>query len=113
MIYDNNSTDTVKYVESNLYVSGKGPTRWFASTTAAHKEMWGPAVFGMNRVIKEESESEPPVGVTYEKCTSADEGALMVIADGTEPVGKQINISTVKPSVPDIEVGQYVKPVTI
>lgn len=113
MTYDKNSTDTVKYVESNLYVSGKGPTRWFASTTAAHKEMWGPAVFGMNRVAKEEAEPEPPVGVSYVKCTSADEGALLVIADGTEPVGKQINIGTVKPSVPDIEVGQYVKPVAI
>lgn len=111
MTYDNNSTDTVKYVESNLYVSGKGPTRWFASTTAAHKEMWGPAVFGMNRVAKEETEPEPPVGVTYEKCTSTDEGALLVVLSGA--VGNQINIADVQPSIPDIKAGDYVKPVTI
>lgn len=111
MTYDNNSTDTVKYVESNLYVSGKGPTRWFASTTAAHKEMWGPAVFGMNRVVKEETEPEPPVGVTYEKCTSTDEGALLVVLSGA--VGNQINITEVQPSIPDIKVGDYVKPVAI
>jgi hypothetical protein len=52
MVIDNTSTNPVKYVDSNLYVSGKGPTRWFASTTSAHQETWGPAVYGLNRNYK-------------------------------------------------------------
>ena len=116
MHYDQNSVNPVNYVESNTVRFGKGPEAWQSTTSVAHQELWGAAVYGLNRgpiEKKEGTDPEPPVGVTYEKCTSADAGALMVIADGVDPVGAQINIGTVKPSVPDIEVGQYVKPVTI
>ena len=115
MVIDNTSTNPVKYVDSNLYVSGKGPTRWFASTTSAHQETWGPAVYGLNRgpITSKENPEPAPVGVTYVRCQSTDEGALMVV--NSDPVGdKQVNIDVVKAAgVPDIAAGEYVKVKTI
>lgn len=116
MVIDNTSTNPIKYVDSTLYVSGKGPNRWVAPVTIAHQELWGPAVHGMNRgpITSEEKPEPAPVGVTYVKCQSTDEGALLVIADGVEPVGKQISISTVTATgLTDVAVGDYVKVVVI
>lgn len=111
MVIDNTSTNPVKYVESNLYVSGKGPTRWFASTTAAHQELWGSAVFGLNRsyATKDNSTTEITSAAVYERSTSGDTGALQVIANTGNPTSSQVKLEDVQASIPDIAVGDYVK----
>ena len=109
MVIDNNSTNPVKYVDSTLFVSGKGPKRWFAPITIAHQEMWGPAAYGLNRNLPAAEPTPEPI-VQYEKCTSSDTGALLVIADGVEIHGNQINIGTVKAGgLTDVEIGDYVR----
>ena len=65
----------------------------------------------MNRgpIASKENPEPAPVGVTYVRCQSTDEGALMVV--NGEPLSeKQVNIDVVKAAgVPDITAGEYVK----
>lgn len=113
MTIDNNSTNTIRYVDSNTVRVGQGPEAWQSTTITAHQEMWGAATFGALRNLElssSEPSPEPTPIVEYEKCTSSDTGALLVIADGTDPVGNQINIRTVKAGgLTDVEIGDYVR----
>ena len=96
MVIDNTSTNPVKYVDSNLYVSGKGPTRWFASTTSAHQETWGPAVYGLNRgpIEKKEEPEEPGQPVS-----DADEIAAVIAASDKAKISLQNDLTLTAPIV--------------
>jgi hypothetical protein len=111
MVIDNNSTNPVKYVDSSLYVSGKGPNRWFAPTTIAHQEMWGPAAYGLNRSFSAAEPTPEPTIVQYEICESTDQGALQVVSDEMDPVpAGKIKISVVKAGgLTNVKVGDYVR----
>lgn len=109
MTIDNNSTNTIRYVDSNTVRVGQGPEAWQSTTITAHQETWGASVFGMNRgpLTKAEPKPEPTI-VQYEKCTSSDEGALLVVLSGA--TGKQINIDDVKAGgLTDVAAGDYVR----
>ena len=101
MVIDNNSTDPVKYVDTTLFVHGKGPDRWIAPVTIAHQEMHGPAAYGLNRTLPE-PEPEPEPTISYVRCESVDEGALQVIADTGTPTATQVKIGEVIPFIADI-----------
>ena len=113
MRYDKDSVQPPVYVDPNIVVMGKGPTRWVASTCPVHGEMFGAATYGALRNL-ELSGSEPspePTIVQYEKCESTDQGALQVVGDEMEPVpAGKIKISVVKAGgLTDVVVGDYVR----
>ena len=112
MRYDKDSVQPPVYVDPNIVIEGKGPTRWVASTCPVHGEMFGAATYGAlrNLTISGSEPAPEPTIVQYEKCTSSDTGALLVIADGVEVHGAQINIGTVKAGgLTEVKIGDYVR----
>jgi len=60
MRYDKDSVQPPVYVDPNIVIEGKGPTRWVASTCPVHGEMFGAATYGALRSFELSKEPEEP-----------------------------------------------------
>lgn len=96
MTIDNNSTNTIRYVDSNTVRVGQGPEAWQSTTITAHQELWGPAVYGMNRgpIEKKEEPEEPGQPVS-----DADEIVAVIAASDKAKISLQNDLTLTVPIV--------------